>query len=482
LRILLLNVGDFGSSGKGYSVPLGLAYLAAVASERGHHVCAIDLASSLNKTINHYLQCVPETMKAIQDANPDLVGITCTTPNRYNVIFWADLIRRHCPGCFIVLGGPHASYNWQEILQRFDCIDAIVIGEGEQTFAELCQALHDGRDFADIAGLAYRRGDGQALANPPRPFATDLDSIPLPRRDLFPMDEYDLCFGGIDRGKSIPVMTSRGCPGACKFCSTSHYWGKRLRSRSPDNIAAEVEHLATKYPAAEWLVFFDDTLTINSHHLAAMCEVMSGYRFRWTCRSRIDAQLDARILNRMYDAGCRSVAFGVESGSPRMLAELHKNYDRQRAVKILRLCRRTGIRPTMTLIVGMPGETKADSLETVHLIRQAGLLPCDVGIAPFTALFPGTPWFEQFHQKHPAFSWFGHDGDGTYSTVRDKGGRLIYPCHEHPPDLRRYLNRLVQHAYRHVALRRYPLYYLRWYLLPKLGLQNLMLPGISWQR
>ncbi len=456
-------------SGKGYSTPLGLAYLAAVASRHHHQVRAIDLTSSLDKAREHYLTFVPQTMEDIQTTSPDLVGISCTTTNRHNVIFWANLIRQHRPGCFIVLGGPHASYNWQEILQRFDCIDAIVIGEGEQTFAELCDALQGGRDFADIAGLACRRGDGQAVANAPRPFVADLNTIPLPRRDLFPMHEYDLNFGGFGQHKSIPLMTSRGCPGACKFCCTSHYWGRRIRTRSPENIAAELDTIAADYPEADGLVFFDDTLTVHRRHLTAVCELMQGYRFKWTCWSRIDAVRNRQMLKQMHHAGCRTLSFGVESGSPKMLAELCKRYDRRRVVQIFRWCRQIGIRPRMTLIMGMPGETEADSLETVELIRQAGLLPVDVAVTPFTALYPGTPWFEQFSQQNPSFSWFAGDHDQNCQALRDAGGKLLYPLHQHPQQLRQHLHQLVQKAHRHVALKRYPLHYLRRYVLPKLG-------------
>jgi radical SAM superfamily enzyme YgiQ (UPF0313 family) len=283
------------------------------------------------------------------------------------------------------------------------------------------------------------------------------------------MHEYDLDFGGFGQQRSIPVMTSRGCPGACKFCCTSHYWGRRIRTRSAANIAAEVDQLDADYPDADGLVFFDDTLTANRRHLWAVCELMDGYRFKWTCWSRIDAIRDRSTLERMHRAGCRTLSFGVESGSPRMLAELRKRYDREQVRRVFRWCRQAGIRPRMTLIMGMPGETEADSLDTVKLIRQSGLLPNDVAITPFTALYPGTPWFKEFNEDNPSFSWFGRDQDGSFPALNDGAGRLIYPLHEHPRQVREHLDRLVRRAYRRTALLHHPLYYLRNYGIPKWG-------------
>ncbi|HDD66019.1 MAG TPA: B12-binding domain-containing radical SAM protein, partial [Nitrososphaeria archaeon] len=188
--------------------PLGLAYLASVARMRGWKPMIIDgLAENLT----------PDALEEkIRKFKPDVVGLTATTPAIYDAYEAARIAKELNPETLVIIGGPHATFTAEEVLTECRHVDLVVMGEGEQTFGEILERYERGGGFADVLGVAYRSEDGVVKVNPPRPLIRNLDDVPIPAYDLLPMDRYEV--NGVSYAA---IMTSRGCPYNCVFCSSS---------------------------------------------------------------------------------------------------------------------------------------------------------------------------------------------------------------------------------------------------------------------
>ena len=216
-------------------LPMGLAYLAAVLEEKGNEVLVLDcIASGVNQD---------QLKQKIAAFNPDVVGISSMTPMVLSTMMAAKGAKEACPNATVILGGPHATFMDKEILENEPSVDVVVRGEGELTLAELAQRIVNGVGLNSADGITYRH-QGQIVQNPNRPFIQDLDDLPFPAYKHFPLEKYRL-FGKL----FFPVITSRGCPFQCNFCTTSRILGKQYRVRSPKNIEHELEMLKREYNA-----------------------------------------------------------------------------------------------------------------------------------------------------------------------------------------------------------------------------------------
>ena len=295
--------------------PLGLAYIAAVLEKHGHKVKIIDtptLEMGFREWINE-----------VRSWKPDVVGISMLTPTAPKGYAAAKLIKEELGEDVIVIaGGPHVTFMYTEALNN---VDIVVRGEGEYTTLELVNALEKhgfNRDaLAKIRGIAFRDRSGRVTVTPSRPFIENLDELPWPARHLLPMDRYTLF------GKPIRVahvMASRGCPYGCVFCITSYFWGRRLRFRSHENVADEIELLVDKYKVKQ-IVFTDDELTANRRFVMGLVEELKrrGLDIVFACGSRVD-HVDRELLEYLYKNGCVALYFGVESASQETLNYIGK--------------------------------------------------------------------------------------------------------------------------------------------------------------
>jgi anaerobic magnesium-protoporphyrin IX monomethyl ester cyclase len=368
--------------------PMGAAYLAAAIRDLVHVAILDAVAEGFHRerpsTSGFYVYglTVPEMVGRARAFEPDLVGITCLYSANFPVV--ADLCRelkRAMPHVVTVVGGTHPTFLAERCLAEAPDIDIIALGEGELTLRDLVEGLPAGRDLATIDGIAYRDPASGALrVNPKTRWIEDLDSLPLPARDLLPMSRYHEI--GVphlivsQRRRFATVFTSRGCPARCTFCSSWRFWGGRYRVRSAGNVLAELETLKRDF-GVEDVHFEDDALNLNRERFRLILEGMidRGMGLAWCVPNGIALwALSPELVRLMRRSGCYEVTLAFESGCQRVLDEIvHKPLRLDRVRPLLEEMRREGIRTSSFFIVGFPGETLAEMRETFALPRRLGL-------------------------------------------------------------------------------------------------------------
>lgn len=378
MRILLAYKAHAAGATDPYTslLPVGLGYINAVLRAQGFKSRVANLSNSSWE----------ETAALIRSERPGILGVSQFTHNRIESLRLATTAKKEDPACFVVFGGPHATFRAREILANNRAVDAVVLGEGEETFLELVGSLAAReRPLESIRGIALRSGI-DVLLTPPREPLSNLDNLPLPAA------YYDNAFAVDPRRQLEFIITSRGCPAACRFCSSPRFWGKNLRFRSPQSIADEIRFIRDKYG----LLYFsirDDTFTADRDRVMAFCRLLLREKIYiiWNCQSRVNA-VDADMLLMMKRAGCECVQFGVESGSAGVLKELGKNITSEQVKSAALATRRAGINLSIYLVTGVPGETNEDLKATLRLIEE--IKPGDGQISPL-AYYPGTALFEK---------------------------------------------------------------------------------------
>ena len=352
--------------------PLGLAYLASMV--RGEH--DVRIVDSLAEDYNY-----GDVKRIIKKYDPDVVGITSTTsmiPDAYAI---AKIAKRYNENVKIVMGGPHVTFLPERTFQECPYIDFIVRGEGELTFRELIDSLERDRGPSNILGLSINLRD-KVRNNPPRPLIKDIDTIPMPSYDLLPMEKYQA--NGVRFGT---VMTSRGCPFNCAFCSSSLQFGKRWRGHSDSRVIEELKHLHEKYRIRE-IEFLDDTFTLNKHRAIRIARriVKEGLDISWSASSRVDTFTE-EVAEAMKKSGCHTIYFGIESGSRKTLNFIGKGITPEQSISAVKKAKRHKLRALGSFVIGFPEETKEDIKKTIKFSKKVG-----VDFAQFTIAtpYPGT--------------------------------------------------------------------------------------------
>ena len=387
-RILLIRPPDplQGSALLSHTRPMNLAYLAASLREAGFLVGLTDYEITPFGA--------PHLRALLTRFSPGAVGFSATTPTIKSAARLAQLVKECRPDTVTIVGGPHASALPEETLREFPVFDFLVYGEGEATLRELCIRLRDGGESSVVAGIAYR-SEHEIVRTPPRPLIADLDSIPFPARDLI---DYSVQAGHSSRGFSNSVLstelfTSRGCPVGCSFCAIQATFGQSVRFRDPVFIEEEVTRMVREH-RFNHVVIADDTFTLKPDRAAAICELLerSGIA-SWNCDTRVNA-VSADLLKTMKRCGCEKVAFGVESGSQRILDLIGKGIGVGQVADAVRWAKEAGIRHIEgNFIIGCdPSETEAELALTRDLIRS---LPWTFVSVAVVVPYPGTPLREK---------------------------------------------------------------------------------------
>lgn len=325
-----------------------------------------------------------EIRESLRSFRPRILGVSLFTFNRGAAVKIAQAARTADPGIFVVAGGPHATHVADHILARFPAIDAVAAGEGEETMLELSRTIRDGGDLRQVAGLVIRGPQGP-LRTPVRPPVARLDDLPHPSA------HYESF--GVDRYAQFEfLITSRGCPARCTFCSTPEFWGTRLRYRSAEHVLDELRLLQERFGLVTFS-FRDDTFTVDKKRTIELCRriIDSGLHFLWDCQSRVSAVDEERLLW-MRRAGCQRVQYGVESGSETILMKLNKGIRLDQVIRACALTRKVGMDLSIYLITGVQGETAEDVAATMRLIRR--IRPHDGIVSPLV-VYPGTALYEE---------------------------------------------------------------------------------------
>jgi anaerobic magnesium-protoporphyrin IX monomethyl ester cyclase len=354
-------------------LPMGLAYLAAVLEEDGHEVTVIDCPA---QEID--LEQLKTKLASIQ---PDLIGITSMTPTIQSAVLSAHAAKEVCPDAMVVIGGPHATFMDEQVLAEEQAIDVVVRGEGEETLLELAQNVSNQKALKGIEGITFRN-NGQTVRTPNRLPIQKLDELPRPAYKYFSLEKYRL-FGR----KMLPIMTSRGCPSQCSFCTTARMFGKAFRARSPKSIVDELEWLRDVH-GADAFSFYDDTFTLDTKRAVTICEEIRNRKIGlpWDCQTRV-SKVSEDLLATMRNANCQQVFFGVESGCQKILDAVNKGTTVEQNRKAIKMAKDAGLFVAISVIIGYPGETRNMLMQTIDLVKKAD--PDDVYICVATP-YPGT--------------------------------------------------------------------------------------------
>ncbi len=382
--------------------PLGLAYIAAVLRENGHFVKIIDLNVQEN------------LWKTVKERKWDIVGLSGDT-SRYQISMKiAEQIKKHF-GYTIFTGGPHVTFFEKETLNT-GFVDYIIRGEGEYITLDLVNALENGLPPENVRGITFKRGE-RIIKTLRAPIIRDLDSLPYPARDLLPMEKYKITrfFGR----PITSILTSRGCPFNCYFCSSSQFSNLIWRTRSPEKIVDEIEYVYNTF-GYNAFAFVDDNFTLNPKRVIEIAKdiVKRGLDIYWWAFSRVDELIGHEdMVEWMAKSGCKMVFLGIESVSEEVLKEYNKGITANDSIRAVRLLNRYGITVWGSFIIGALDETKEMILNT---IRFAKLLdPKNVQFSILTP-FPGTRLYEDAERMgiivHKNWKYY----DGAHAVMRTK--------------------------------------------------------------
>jgi len=379
--------------------PLGISYLASSLIAEGYEVQLLD-CTFMNKN---------DALERALNARAEVVGIYCMVTMLEDCLWLARQLRTSSK--LLVAGGPLPTCDPLTFLADFD---VVVQGEGERTLVELIKAVENGNDLALVAGIVTRRvienrefSNDLSISSPKRPFNKNLDSLPFPARHLLPNKDY-IRFGQKQYGYSITtVMSTRGCPYECEFCSNVIFGGS-YRERSAVNVVDEIE--AALSLGYDRISFADDVFTMHQRRVVEICEeiLKRNLHFFWECLARVDAVDDA-AYNRMYQAGCRRVYFGIESGDDSILKLMKKKITVAQARHAVLAAKHAGLEVGAFFILFYPGETNQTVLNTLHFTAS---LPVDYLGLTMPYPLPGTALYERVkgqikREWHPAESVFG---------------------------------------------------------------------------
>ncbi|HEY3307478.1 MAG TPA: radical SAM protein [Desulfuromonadaceae bacterium] len=377
MKILLTYISGSSNRKDPYLnlLPAGLCSLHACLRETGYDSCLCNFSAWSEAAI----------IKQLNLLQPDVIGISQWTHNRHASTRLAKLIRRRLPDSLIIMGGGHATFCYREVLGEASPVDLVVLGEGESAVIEIIKSLSIGKTWQTTRGIAFRHDD-QFVVNPSAPLLTDLDRLPFASSYLSESLGIDIEL------QSEFILTARGCPSSCYFCSSPGFWERQVRFRSAENIVDEILSIRDSLG----LIYFslrDDTFTADRSRAIRFCRLLIERKagILWNCQSRVTA-LDEELLVWMKRAGCECIQLGVESGSQRILSMLGKKITPAQVDETAGLIRKVGINLSIYLISDIPGETEEDFQQTVELIKR--IRPDDGYVSPL-AYYPGTRLFEE---------------------------------------------------------------------------------------
>lgn len=336
--------------------PLGLLYVAGYLQHNGIDINVADLANKeteMENALENYL-------------DSEIFGITSTSPQYPLALKILKILRRRNPKARVVLGGAYPSSLPDKCVQ--DGFDFIVAGEGEEAMLQL------------ITNIGKKKAPGILQAS----YIQDLDTIPFPARDLIDISSFAY---NIDDGRGTTLITSRGCPYACSFCS-KEVWQRGTRFHSTDYVISEVEHIVNRYKFNHFL-FLDDTITISRKRLLKLCSRMESLNIKWRCYARTTTTKE--MLISMRKAGCVEIGVGVESGSQKILDIVDKKETVEQNAAFVELCKQVGITANVFIMIGLPGETYETVEETRRWMER--VRPEKFGLNIFMP-YAGTPVYK----------------------------------------------------------------------------------------
>ncbi len=384
------KLGEIG----GHLPPFGLACIASYIREHSFSVGIMDaLAEDMEPM---------QVLDYIGKHQPKVIGFSAMTPQFLRTVRIAKDISKRFPEILTIIGGHHASIMPYETLEKDCCLDLLVYGEGEETFLEIInkykergwnkeEFLKDADCLKAIDGIAFRDKDSNIKINKSRRQIEDLDSLPSPAWDLLPLGKYIPLPNQYLNKPVIHMVSIRGCPFDCDFCSNNSVFGRKIRARSPERVVDDIKYVKSKYNMKE-ISFWDDTMTVNKKWLEKFCNCLieNKVNVTWTCYSRVDT-VNLEILKLMKKAGCWNIFYGYESGNQQLLDNINKGITLEQIRNANKWTKEAGIEVRASFMIALPGETPEMAKKTIDFAIE---LEPEYAQFSITTPYPGTKLFD----------------------------------------------------------------------------------------
>lgn len=396
-------------------LPIGLGFLLSFVKSKGHDVSLIDYE------VQEYSKS--SFIKNCEEFGPHIIGFSCMTPQIESANYLAGLIAERLPHINTIIGGKHVTALPLKTMEHYPSFNFAIYGEGELSFCDLLGELGQNRpNFTKIKGLIWRDGS-KITINPPRELINNLDSIPYPDRSMFDLEKYNrgMSFKGKWRDKyTTEILTSRGCPNECIFCSSQIVTQKKVRYRSIANIIQELEECKTKFNINHYKIV-DDTFTLSKKRVREICNWFRVNKVTWSCNARVDS-VDYELLKVMKDSGCIGIMYGVETGSPKMLKMVKKGITLDQIIRAFEWTHKAKI-PFVEadfILAGHPDESIDDINLTKKLIKK--IRPHFLAIGTVVP-FPGTEVRKTMIERGFIEKWALEDWDNYVYKPGYRGWR-----------------------------------------------------------
>lgn len=388
--------------------PLGLAYIAGVLEKDNHNLQVIDSSAESINEVKNYRDDIyifgltkEEICKRI-NPNTEIICISFMFTN--NWLYGREVVKEiklNFPNVIIIAGGEHATAA-PEYCMKQSPIDFIVLGEGEETVAELVKKIERNEDLTQIDGIAYRENNN-VISNKRRKRLSSIQDIPWPAWHLFPLKKYfdQKMTHGVYRGNTLPVMATRGCPYTCTFCSNPQMWGKAYEMRPPTDFVNELEYLHTTYNVVNFDLY-DLTAIMFKDWIVAMCKEILSRNLKITYQlpsgTRAEA-IDFEVADLLYKSGCKNITYAPESGSNKVLKSVKKQIELDEMLKSIKHSNNAGMIVHLNIILGFPDDRHSDLLKTIwFLVKCSWFGAHDIAPAVFTP-YPGSTLYNRLTKQ-----------------------------------------------------------------------------------
>lgn len=383
--------------------PLGLAYIAAVLNEAGNEIQVIDASASgadqvekFNKDTYLFGLNKHEINKKVKPGT-DIICFSLMFTN--NWLYDRELInyiRENHPSSILIAGGEHATAA-PEFCMDQSALDYIVLGEGESAIVELCNSIRNETAVSELHGLVYREGK-QILNSAGKQRIKDIKDIAWPAWDFFPLEEYfenEMTYG-VHRGKTLPVMATRGCPYDCTFCSSPQMWGRKYQMRPVQDFVDELEFLSKRYDVNNFDLY-DLTAIIVKSWIVEMCNeiIDRGLKISYQLPSGTRAEaIDFEVATLLFKSGCKNITYAPESGSKKVLKEIRKKVKVKSMLDSIKFSNKAGLNIKLNMIMGFPEDTHRDIWTTYWFLLKCSWYGANDAAPAIFSPYPGSKLFD----------------------------------------------------------------------------------------